>query len=52
MEVYDRELAGKLRSHVEELLAASRPVSFEEVESRSLPVRIRDSLAWLLSPYL
>ncbi len=52
VEVYDRAFVSKLRRHVRELLAVSRPVTFEEVEGRSLPVRIRDALAWLLSPYL
>jgi cardiolipin synthase len=52
IEVYDRTLATTLRRHVDRLIATSRRVTFEEVEGRSLPIRIRDSLAWLLSPYL
>ena len=52
VEIYDRALARRLREHVASLLATSRPITFEEVESRPLAARLRDSLAWLVSPYL
>jgi cardiolipin synthase len=50
--VYDRAFAETLASHFAEVKGRSREVSLEEVDSRSIPVRLRDSLAWLFSPYL
>jgi cardiolipin synthase len=52
VEVYDREFAGSVERHFEAVRERSREVTLEEVDRRRLPVRIRDSLAWLLSPYL
>lgn len=52
VEVYDDELGAKLVRHVDEIIAKSRSVTLEEVDGRSLPVRLRDSVAWLFSPYL
>jgi cardiolipin synthase len=52
VEVFDRPLAQALISHVKSVIRRSHPVTLEELESRSLPERVRDSLAWLLSPYL
>jgi cardiolipin synthase len=52
IECYDEELAGRLDRIVEEKIAAARPVTLEEVSNRSAPIRVRDGLAQLLSPYL
>ena len=52
VEIYDREFAATVDRHFEAVLERSREVTLEEVDSRGLPVRIRDGLAWLLSPYL
>jgi cardiolipin synthase A/B len=52
VEVYSRDLAGTLRAHFQETISRSRQVSLEEVDSRSIPVRLRDSLCWLFTPYL
>jgi len=52
VEVFDESLAGALTEDVEEVIAGSRAVTLEDVDNRSFPVRLRDSLAWLLSPYL
>jgi cardiolipin synthase len=52
LEVFDRTLAESLTRHVERLIEASRPVSLEEVDSRSVPVRLRDAFFWLFSPFL
>lgn len=52
VEVYDEELALKMSEYVEERRQASRRVSLEELDARSLPVRLRDALCWLFSPYL
>ncbi len=52
VEVYDRGLAGELAGHFESVRARSREVTLEEVDSRSLPVRVRDAVCWLFTPYL
>lgn len=52
VEVYDREFAGTVERHFEAVRERSREITLEEVDGRRLPVRIRDSLAWLMSPYL
>ncbi len=52
VEVYDRAFAKILAEHFENIRVQSRPVSLQEMDSRSLPARVRDSLAWLFSPYL
>jgi cardiolipin synthase len=52
VEVYDRPLAAALADHVKRVCRVSRRVTLQEVDSRPLPLRLRDSLAWLMSPYL
>jgi cardiolipin synthase len=52
IEVFDAELNQKLYQHIEALIRSSKPASYEEVEGRPLSVRVRDSIAWLFSPYL
>jgi cardiolipin synthase len=52
VEVFDKALVGELVDHCLAVREKSREVTLEEVDNRSLPVRIRDSLAWLFSPYL
>lgn len=52
LEVYDSAFAGELASHFEATLAASHEVTLEEVDSRSLPEKVLDCSAKLLSPYL
>lgn len=52
VECYDSALAARLEAVVEERLARARPLTLEEVEARPLPIRLRDGLARLLSPYL
>lgn len=52
VEVYDEALAGRLAEHVEQVRRRSRRVTLEEVDARPFPERVRDSLAWLLSPYM
>jgi len=45
-------LAALLTTHVEHVRKLSQPVTLAAMDGRSLPERVRDSLAWLLSPYL
>ena len=52
LECYDEPLAARMNDWFERRREASREVSQAEMDSRSLPVRLRDSLARLLSPYL
>lgn len=52
VEVFDQPTVGKLVDHCLEVRDKSREVTLEEVDKRSLPQRVRDSLAWLFSPYL
>ena len=52
VEVYDRLLAHQLASQFREVLEASQEVTLEDMDSRSIPIRIRDALPWLMSPYL
>jgi cardiolipin synthase len=52
LEIYDRATTGALARHFEESFARSRPVTLGEMDGRSLPARLRDGTAKLLSPYL
>jgi cardiolipin synthase len=53
LECYDSELAGQLQQWVrDERLRDAREVTLAEVDGRRLPIRLRDGLARLLSPYL
>ena len=52
VECYDKELAGVLGDLLQEKLSAARPVSLDEVEDRSIPIRLRDGVARLFTPYL
>lgn len=52
VEVYGTELAAALDTHTDAVRSTSRQVTLEEVDGRSLPVRLRDGICWLFSPYL
>lgn len=52
VEVFDRGLVRRLSDYVGSIQKRSRAVTLEELDGRSLPVRTRDALAWLFSPYL
>jgi cardiolipin synthase len=52
LEVYDGHFTGILERHFAAALAASREVTLEEVDGRSLPEKLRDGTAKLFSPYL
>jgi cardiolipin synthase len=52
IEVYNKLFAESLETHVRDAIARSREISLEEVDRRPLPVKTRDALAWLFSPYL
>jgi cardiolipin synthase len=52
VECYDRDLNARLTKLCERKLERSSEVKFEDVEHRSIPVRLRDGAARLVSPYL
>ena len=50
--VYDRAFGSRMAAQCAEVRGRSREVTLEEVDSRSIPIRLRDAFAWLFSPYL
>lgn len=52
VEVYERAFAQTLGAHCTAVRARSREITLDELQQRSLPVRLRDALCWLFSPYL
>jgi cardiolipin synthase len=52
VECYDSGLAARLSQIVRAKRQAARPVTIEELDGRSLPVKIRDGTARLFMPYL
>lgn len=52
IEVFSERLGNDLRRHIESVVTESTPITYEGLSSRSVPVRLRDSMAGLFSPYL
>ena len=52
VECYDPQLALALNEWFNAQLKVSRPTSLAEMDRRSLPIRLRDGIARLFSPYL
>jgi cardiolipin synthase len=52
VECYDSDLVATLDDIVTEKINDARPLSRDELDRRSLPVKLRDGAAWLFSPYL
>jgi cardiolipin synthase len=52
VEVFDREAVSELISHFDRSRELSRKVTLEEMDQRSLPLRLRDSFCKLFAPYL
>jgi cardiolipin synthase len=52
VECFGDSLGAQLDSLVREKIANARSLTLEEMENRPLPLRLRDGLARLLSPYL
>lgn len=52
VEIYEPAFAASMGDYFERERRASRELRIEDVDSRSLPVRLRDGLFWLMSPYL
>lgn len=52
LECYDRSLAARLTSIVQQRIDHARPLTVGELNGRSLAIRLRDGIAALASPYL
>jgi cardiolipin synthase len=52
VECYDRQLATRLTDFAHSKIQQSRQLSVADMDGRSLPVRLRDGVARLFSPYL
>ena len=52
VEILDDGFARQLSKHCDEVIGRSRRVTLQEVDGRGYPARLRDSIAWLFSPYL
>lgn len=52
VELFSQELNHKLSDYFIARRAKATQVTRDEIANRSLPVRLRDALAWLFSPYL
>ncbi|MEX2380766.1 MAG: phospholipase D-like domain-containing protein [Opitutales bacterium] len=52
VEAFSRPLATQMNTFIEEKKGQSRRVLLDELDGRSLPVKLRDGVSRLLSPYL
>ena len=52
VECFDRELAGVVTRHIDGKLKGAREVTLKDVDGRSLPIKLRDGISRLFSPYL
>lgn len=52
VEIHDRVIAAHLSRRFDAARETSTPVTLESLERRALPVRLRDAVCWLFSPYL
>jgi cardiolipin synthase len=52
VEVYDAEFASAMLTHFDQSLMTSQLISYRHMAKRIILYRLRDALAWLLSPFL
>jgi len=52
VECYGRDFAGEMEKVMQDKSRGARPVTLEEVDARSVPVKLRDGVARLFTPYL
>ncbi len=52
LSVYDAAFAARIRQHFDQAFLHTHEVALDEIENRSLPVKLRDSFFYLFSPYL
>lgn len=51
-ECYSTELGQQMEQLIQTRISQSRPITLEQVDARSLPVKLRDGIARLFTPYL
>lgn len=52
VEIYDRSIAHWITNRIERRIQQSTPETLETLAARPFPVRLRNKLIWLASPYL
>lgn len=52
MDCYGRELASEVESYIDQKISKARRVTLAEMDTRPLPIRLRDGIARLFSPIL
>jgi cardiolipin synthase len=52
VECYGRDFADKMEQFVQKKISGAREVTLAEVDGRSFPIKIRDAIARLFSPFL
>jgi cardiolipin synthase len=52
VEIYSRTFAATIDEHFQTVRGRSQEITQGEIDARPVPVRFRDALAWLLTPYL
>jgi cardiolipin synthase len=52
VECYDADLAARVEALATERIARARRLTLEELDRRALPIKLRDGVARLFSPYL
>jgi cardiolipin synthase len=52
VEVFDRTFVSIIDKHFEQVKSTAIEETLAGVDGRSLPIRVRDAIAWLFSPYL
>jgi cardiolipin synthase A/B len=52
LSIYDAIFAARMREHFDRAFLHTREVKLDEIENRTLPIKLRDSFFHLFSPYL
>ena len=52
VEIYDRTVEQVAVPYFQQSLNHAREITLKDVDARSIPIRTRDALVWLFSPYL
>ena len=52
LECWDADLAARVEALAQARIRRARPITRADVDGRALPVKLRDGMARLLSPYL
>lgn len=52
IEIFSEGVCAELRAHIDRVISESTAITLDELAQRSVPTRLRDSIAGLFSPYL